>query len=202
VVDQEGRIAWIGHPRVGLDAVLERVIAGTFDREAWAAVEARAGEIRGRSQSAARSGDFDSAVAAMDELAALDPAFAADAGLMKFGLLLEQKKDLAAACAAGEALVAGPIRDDAGLLRMVAEMLLDSEGIAGRELELAGKAAERAVAIEGRENSAYVVTLARVLWMKGERARAIELLRAAVESASDEDQKREFARTLREYEGK
>ena len=31
VVDQSGRIAWIGHPRGGLDQVLDALIAGTYD---------------------------------------------------------------------------------------------------------------------------------------------------------------------------
>jgi hypothetical protein len=31
VVDPSGRIAWIGHPLSGLDAVVEKILAGTFD---------------------------------------------------------------------------------------------------------------------------------------------------------------------------
>jgi thiol-disulfide isomerase/thioredoxin len=39
VVEQKGRIAWIGDPRYGLDKVLSQVIAGTYDVDAAAAAK-------------------------------------------------------------------------------------------------------------------------------------------------------------------
>ena len=36
IVDGQGKIAWHGHPMVGMDKILGQVVAGTFDRKAYA----------------------------------------------------------------------------------------------------------------------------------------------------------------------
>ncbi|MHC5163961.1 MAG: redoxin domain-containing protein [Planctomycetota bacterium] len=40
IVDGKSNVAWVGHPMGGLDEVLELVVAGTFDPEAYAKAEA------------------------------------------------------------------------------------------------------------------------------------------------------------------
>ena len=40
IVDGKGTVAWVGHPMGGLDEVLEQVVAGTFDPEAYAKAKA------------------------------------------------------------------------------------------------------------------------------------------------------------------
>ena len=40
IVDGKGNVAWLGHPMGGLDEVLEQVVAGTFDSEAYAKAKA------------------------------------------------------------------------------------------------------------------------------------------------------------------
>ena len=40
IVDTKGRIAWVGHPMAGMDAVLEEVLSGSFDPIAFAKKQA------------------------------------------------------------------------------------------------------------------------------------------------------------------
>ncbi|MHC5213028.1 MAG: peroxiredoxin family protein, partial [Planctomycetota bacterium] len=40
IVDAKGTVAWVGHPLDGMDEVLEQVVAGTFDPEAYAKAKA------------------------------------------------------------------------------------------------------------------------------------------------------------------
>jgi thiol-disulfide isomerase/thioredoxin len=40
IVDGKGEVAWVGHPMGGMDEVLEQVIAGSFDPEAYAKAKA------------------------------------------------------------------------------------------------------------------------------------------------------------------
>ena len=40
IVNGKGTVAWVGHPMDGLDEVLEQVVAGTFDPEAYAKAKA------------------------------------------------------------------------------------------------------------------------------------------------------------------
>jgi thiol-disulfide isomerase/thioredoxin len=40
IVDAKGNIAWVGHPLGGMDEVLEQVVAGTFNAEAYAKAKA------------------------------------------------------------------------------------------------------------------------------------------------------------------
>ena len=70
IVDKEGKIAWIGHPLDGMDAVLDKVIAGTYD----VAKMKKLMEIDQRVQSFAYAGKWTEMIAAVDEAIALDPA--------------------------------------------------------------------------------------------------------------------------------
>ncbi|MHC4257593.1 MAG: peroxiredoxin family protein, partial [Planctomycetota bacterium] len=40
IVDVKGNVAWVGHPMGGLEEVLELVVAGSFDPQAYAKAEA------------------------------------------------------------------------------------------------------------------------------------------------------------------
>jgi len=40
IVDAKGNVAWVGHPMDGLDEVLEQVVEGTYDAEAYAKAKA------------------------------------------------------------------------------------------------------------------------------------------------------------------
>lgn len=201
VVDRDGTIAWIGHPRAGLDAVLEMVVAGKFDAAAWAKIESAAAGLRKQAFEAGQSDDFDAAAKMLDELAALDPSFAADAGMMKWRMLLLQKKDYPAAYACAGKLFAGPLKDDAESLKEIAWTILDAPGVETRDLDLALQLAQRAVELEKAEDGMAIEVVARAYWEKGEKPQAIEWQRRAIAKAPSDTLKREFEATLAKYEG-
>ncbi len=202
VVDRDGKIAWIGHPRAGLDAVLAKVVAGTFNPVAWAETESKANALRRQAFEAGQSEDYATAEKALNELGAVDPSFAADAGMMKFRMMLLQKKDYPAAYEAAGVLFAGPLKNDAESLNEIAWTILDAEGVEKRDVDLALRIAQRAVEIENGENGMIIDTLARAYWEKGDKAKAIEWQRKAVEKVDSDSLKRELEATLKKYEGK
>ncbi len=202
VVDRERKIAWIGHPRVGLDAVLAKVVDGTFNPAAWAKTEARADELRRKAFEAGQAEDYAAAEKALTDLGNLDPSFAADAGMMKFRMLLLQKRDYSAASAAASALLGGPLKDDADALKEIAWTILEAEGVQNRDVDLAMKIALRAVEIGNGDDALIIDTLARAYWAKGDKAKAIEWQKKAVEKAAGGPLKTELESTLHKYEGK
>ncbi len=202
IVDRESKIAWIGHPAAGLDTVLDKVVAGTFNATAWAATETKANDLRKKAYEAGEAEDYAAAGKALDELAAIDQSFAADAGMMKFRMMLLKKKDYEAASATASTLLAGPVKNNAESLNEIAWTILDAPGVEKRDTDLALKIALRAVEIEKGENGMILDTLARAYWEKGDKAKAIETQRKAVEKAGSPDLKTELEATLAKYEGK
>lgn len=69
LIDQEGRLAWMGHPRGGLDAALGEVLAGTYDIEAASKMLA----IEQRLDDAAQRGDRDAIQKCVEEMCELEP---------------------------------------------------------------------------------------------------------------------------------
>ncbi len=188
-VVQKGKVAWIGHP-TEIDAPLAQIAAGTFDLEAAAKAYRAAESLEGPraalvSKLKAAAGDPAKLLAAIDEglaaTPALEPFFAAD----RFTLLLV-KGDHATAAAYGTKIVDGCLKDDALMLNQVAWTIVDPESKVDRgmrNLALARKAAERAVALTKEGDWAILDTLALVCFDQGEPERALELQEKAVKLA-------------------
>lgn len=80
VIDQDGKIAWIGHPLSGLDEVVDLVIARKFDeggREKIAAERKekyeRSKELRARYEEVKKTGNTGEILAALEALNAVQP---------------------------------------------------------------------------------------------------------------------------------
>ncbi len=69
VVDQAGRIAWIGYPDDGLDDVLEELLSGAFDIK----LAKRIAKIERRMEASAEMWEWEEVIAALDEAIALKP---------------------------------------------------------------------------------------------------------------------------------
>lgn len=96
VVDQDGKIAWIGHPMVGLDRVLDMVTEGTYTPEAAQALRdeqsAKQKETQGlvtSAQELMKAGQTDEAFAKLDALVAKEPSYKSFLPVMKFQMLAE-----------------------------------------------------------------------------------------------------------------
>jgi len=183
VVDQEGKIAWIGHPMAGMDEVVEKVLAGAYDAEAEAAKRAAIMPLHQELQSALQQRNWDAAVATIDELAEVmgdDPMARRLQGL-KVSILLAGKQDYDAGYAALKQAIEGPLKDEPNALNELAWLVVSEPTIERRDLDLAEQAARRAVELGDGENPAYLDTLARVRFDQGKPAEAAALQQKAVD---------------------
>lgn len=208
VVDKEGKIAWIGHP-TGLDKVLEAVLAGTFDSKKFAETDTAADEAvfeKGRKLISAMEGKkWDEALAILDDLAKLLPDEKPIAYWRNRVEVLIHK-DLDAVRKLVTQL-AEYFKDDAdGLAELAYQLVWDEE--AKPLLPLAEKIAARANKLAKGEDPITLDILARVIFMKGDKNKAIELQKQAVSLAETtfpsnpnyELMKDELKNTLKSYE--
>lgn len=188
-----GVIEWIGHP-MALDVPLRKVVAGTWDREAFRREQALVGEVTRLS----RAKDWEQALARIDALLA-DYPDSVDALRLKWSvLLLGLHRDEAAYAVGRRLLELG--RDDAHLLNELAWTTVDDAGVTHRDLDFAMEAAVRAVELTREQDAAILDTLARVHFEQGDLDQALRWQRRAVERAEDVRLRRELQRALDRYE--
>jgi thiol-disulfide isomerase/thioredoxin len=200
VVDRTGTFAWIGHP-MSLDEPLAQIVAGNADREAFIAadkkrrnaarkdgeVQARLSKINAGLKQAYAAQDWPAALAAIDEMIALDgkdPSFPR----LKYSLLLKSG-DAAGASSYGATLVSGSLKESPQGLNELAWYIVDPEGELEprqRDLALAMAAAVRADELTKHKDANILDTLARVHFHKGDVDKAVELQKQAVELATVE----------------
>ncbi len=219
VVNQEGTIAWIGHPGE-LDDVLPKVLNKTWDMTAAKAKfqeEAEAGRKEQEQQAAAQKemkqvepqikelqrllseGNKEEALPLMLEVAEKAPNVGIGAASQALTYMLIEKKDYAKGYEFANKMVDGPYANNAQALNMIAWTIVDPEaGIQQRNLDIALKAAKRASELENNQEPAILDTLARVYFEKGDKAKAIETQTKAVELASGE-MKADLQKSLEEY---
>lgn len=200
VVDGRGRMVWVGHPRFGLDPVLERVVKGDFDAGAWAEAESRFFQLVQRSVEAARAGDDAAAGAALDDAAKIDAYFASQAALMRFRIEINirQRFDEALRMAAG--LIDGVHKDDASALAQIGSEIMDAPGPSSRDVSLAIRALQRAVEIEKGRDPGTLARLARAHWRNGDVARAAEVQQRALEATRGERRRVQAHNVLEQYQ--
>lgn len=154
IVDRDGRIAWIGHPMV-MDEPLAQIVAGTWDLAAAAAEFRR-------------------------ELDASRQAQAAFEVVETFRALLMEDPDRAYASVRDQ--VQGVLWNNAEALNAVAWSIVDPDNEpATKDLDLALKAAARAVELTQEKDAAILDTLAKVHFDRGDLRKAVDLQRKAVD---------------------
>lgn len=197
IVNQEGVIAWIGHPAF-MAPVLEKVIAGEYDVKAQVEKERQFNALAQKLNEAMRAGDVEGALKVADEIAQARPDLAPQVPMVKFRLLGQAGRwDQAYAHldTAVDEIVSGEV------LNEIAWSIVDPKSLLPKKnLDVAMKAAVKADKLTEGKNAAVVDTLARVYFLKGDKTRAIELQKKAVELTEDPAQKEKLKQTLREYE--
>ncbi|MGD8453369.1 MAG: redoxin family protein [Phycisphaerae bacterium] len=216
IVTTDGKIGYIGHPQnPRFEETLQQLVDGTFDiakaiaackeeQERQAAWEKAYGQyvaLMTEARALVEAGKIDEGLAKIDEAGKLLPdADPAGVDMQKFHVLIYAKEyDQAYAIAAR--LVAGPFNDNASALNSIAWSIVDPEAaIMKPDLPLAFKAAERAVELTESKDASIVDTLARCYWLKGDKAKAIELQTQAVALCEDNPAMKEsLQKTLDEY---
>ena len=203
VIDKQGKIAWIGHPMKLKEQLLEQVLAGKYDlRKAAAEAEERARNeelsnslwTQFRQQSGAK--EWDKAEATLSKIEALLPEEDRDnLASSRFSLLLSRKDYKRAYAHAEKFSDAHP--DEVMTLNALAWTIATRPGIE-RNLDLAEKIAARANTASKGENAEVLDTLARVLFIKGQKAPAVELQEKAV-SLAQGGRQTQFQKVLDSY---
>jgi hypothetical protein len=208
VVDKGGVIAWIGHPSELRDQIIEQVLDGTFETAKAAAeysrrnsVEAQVNKWKGEFNRQVRNEEWAAAETSLAEAGKIWPEeHRAQFELTRFEFLLDRGQYQQAYKIASELSDTRP--DDAMMQNSIAWTMATKDGLADRNLGLAERIARRAHAVPDLgnfERAEILDTLARVLFLKGERKLAIEFQEQAVELAAGA-RKTLFSKNLNDYQ--
>ncbi len=202
VVDQEGVVAWIGHP-MNMDEPLAKIVAGDWDAKAygaqWAKEQAMSAAWNARSRpfmAASREKDFAKAVAILDEQLAEYPDDL-NAKLRRTQILIIELDRAGEALPVAEEMVASS--SDPMMLNALSWSVLESGKAKGPVLEMAMEAAQKANELSGGKDGSIIDTLARAYWEAGDAKKAIALQEKAVEISPEGRMKESMKKTLEEY---
>lgn len=211
IVDQNGKVAWIGHPMAELDQVLDQVLEGKYDGAAAAKKKADQqaameklqndmAEIEGMME----NGKNAEAVARLDKIIAANPTMKPMLSGLKFELLI--KVGDAKAYDVARELASGEYKNNAAMLNQLAWTIIDPENPVKNAdykcaLEIAIKAGEAS-----KFNDAMILdTLALAYFKNDNLDKAIEYQEKAVKllgSDIDPQTKKEIEDRLKMYKEK
>jgi thiol-disulfide isomerase/thioredoxin len=188
LIDKQGRIAWVGHPRMGLKQKLDELLAGTLDSATAQAESLAREDLRRRAfklatplQKAIESKDWDKAISMLDEIVGLDAEMFAPSSVAKLRLLMTGKQDKAAATAHAMAALER-YNNNANVLADMAVVLLTQGDEAVRDAETAGKLSARAMEL-APERARSMRAQAEWLWATGKHDEARALIEKALGAA-------------------
>jgi len=213
VINQQGQVAWIGHP-MELDDVLPKVVDGSWDiakakleserqmeleskREALAQ---QADAINQKIERALRAEKKDEALTLIDELVALSPELYFGPAVWKSATLLKEMNRPQDAYAYIKTMTEGSLKDNAQAINGFAWVIVDGDDGAKHDLDLAKKLATRADELSKGQDPNVKDTLARVLFLKGDIDGAIKTQELALSLVQDDkEMKDEVQKTLDTY---
>ena len=186
VVDQEGRVAWIGPP-ARMDEPLAKIVDGKWDvskaRAEFDQAEMAKQVMRQVSMSmreGQRSGDYTDTIKTLDRAMQQLPDNS-DLETMKFRLLVGPVDDQSGYELGWKLLKAN--RDDSMMLNSIAWYVLDDPAVKNRDLDFAMATAKAANEAAGGNNAAILDTLARAYFEMGDMGSAIKFQKKAVDKA-------------------
>jgi len=208
IINREGKLAWMGHPMVGMDEALAQIIDGSYDLSKEAEKAKRQAEIDAQSQklmmefqTAQMASDWPKLLEVTDKMLALDAEQFGQAGIFKYFITLTKVEDREKAAVIGKELIEGPFATRAPLLNGLAYTIVNNEDIKDdyRDLDLALASATKANEIEEGKRAEVLDTLARIYFLRKDTAKAIELQTKALEVVDDDELKASLEKTLEEY---
>jgi thiol-disulfide isomerase/thioredoxin len=190
LIDRQGRVAYIGHPE-RLDAVLEQVLAGTYDMDgAMRAYRARADALDLVPQfTEARKGElWQVADQTYSRMFAADRAVAGVYAGAEYKVLALGMRDQQRAARFGRDAIAKSFSEDRGALRALARVIIDpGVPLKTRDYELARLAAERVDALGDHKDPDAMADLAAVYFAQGDVGHAVETQQRVVSLTSGSD---------------
>ncbi len=204
LIDQNGRLAWSGHPMDGMDDAINAILDGSYDTDAAEAkakaaadLHARAMPIMQEANALAEAGDWDQALAKVDQL--IEMGFEQlNMTLTRFQVMLMQLNDVPGAYAFLDKTAFGPLNDNADALTQIAWFLADSAQLPGRDLDLAQRIADRANSIKDNKDPVTLFTLGRIAAAKDLHDEAVTRYEQAIALASG-DMKEQMLISLEQF---
>ncbi|MEM8874424.1 MAG: redoxin family protein [Planctomycetota bacterium] len=196
IIDQQGIVAWIGHP-MAMDGPLEKIVAGNFDAAAEAAKAEQLDALNQEIGQALQAGDIDGALAHFAELEVLSPDMAPRIGVFKMALLAENNREAEAnVIAAGLA----DSSDDPQVLNEVAWTMVAPDSLfKNPDFDVALTAAEKANELTNHGDAGILDNVARVHYRMGHTDKAIEFQQKAIEVNDEPALMAELKKSLDEY---
>jgi thiol-disulfide isomerase/thioredoxin len=202
VVDKKGKIAYIGHPMY-LDVVLPKVVSGKWDYkegpEELKGIEKEVNELF----QALRGKDAEET---LEKIATFEKKHPALANIPyftgpKLSLLVKAKKTDQAKKMAEKVIETASKHDDTSALATVAANLRTDEAKKSKELlDLSLKAAKALLKAAGEKDLMALYTMAETHFARGERDKAKEFCKKAIDAAPDARTKKFLENRLKVYE--
>jgi len=204
VVNKDAKIAWIGHPNSLKESLLEEVLAGKFDiAKAAAAYESKMKRQKEEESiwqdfnKHKKAKEWDQADTVLAKLESTLPEDDRDKYCFtRFQLLIDRKDYKGAYKYAARLVESHP--ENTFMQNELAWRIATSKSIEERDLDVAEKIARKANETTKNKDPEILDTLARILYMKGQKDTAIEYQTKAVEFA-DGNRKKQFQSTLDSY---
>lgn len=206
IVDQQGQIAWMGHPG-SMDYALSEVVAGKWDvktgpeREKQVTDQLKAIGSKLKSDPAGAQADW-------AKFETDYPAVAKHQDEFRLAVLKASGQWDKAYAIIGKQVDEAIARKDVMTLNTIAWGIVDPEAdVSKRDLDLALRAATKAVEFTERKDAAVLDTLARTYFWKGDTAKAIDIETAAVSIAQadekfDKNMRADIEKSLAEFKAK
>lgn len=204
IINKQGIIAWIGYPMELKEQILNDILSGQYNIFKAADEYKKSQEenhelheLQHKIFSFIKQKDWNNAELTLAKIIRDFPELQNSFVGIRLELLLDQKKFNEAYQFVNSFSKAYPM--DYGRLNAFAWIIATEEGVEPRNLPLARKLAEQAVAASNNKDSASLDTLARIQFMMGEKQQAVVTEQKAVAVASDEE-KEAYQKTLADYQ--
>jgi thiol-disulfide isomerase/thioredoxin len=198
IVDQKGKIAFIGHPMdEQMDAIIAQCVGGRYDP----ILQKQAAPVIRAARNARKVKNWRMATRHYNEVVALDAAVFADIALEQFEMMLVDMDDVDGAYAYAAVLADTQFVDDPEAQQMLADQIATDPTIppTKRDLDMALELAEAALQAQGRSNPQALAAVARIHYARQEIDQAIEYQKRAYFQASTKN-KPDFKRVLQTYQ--
>ncbi|MCC6676235.1 MAG: redoxin domain-containing protein [Phycisphaerales bacterium] len=208
VINQNGRVVWMGHPLDKMSEAIDQIVAGEYDLNAAIITAQRKTELLRRAKpyedklkEAYQKGDVRTAFELTDQLVKMDAQFFGTYAAVKFTMLLTKVKDYPEAYRYTQWLLSDAFKDNPQALNRMAWTILDDPGVEKRDYDMALKLARRANEIQKAKDPDIIDTLARAYFEKGDVDKAIEWQARALELARP-DARTRMQETLDKYKAR
>jgi thiol-disulfide isomerase/thioredoxin len=185
LVDQQGKLAWYGHPMEAMDLVIEEVLEGKFDASRHAERMAKFKTLSEQFGKATQEKRWDDAMTALDEMKTVRPDLANDFAISRFAVLRAGKKDKEAA-AKVRVQLEEQFKDDVDNLRKLSEMLAGVPEPDAADLAAATAVAKTIVTKTDGNDVQALAVLAYVYRNAGDWDNALATQQKAIDKSADE----------------